>query len=407
MKILKQWWAVIVCLWRDTSSVPAEAEPMEPVEPPQQPRGFPSHIGVPDNSPVPEPVPEAEPVEPVRKPRANRRKTLANLLESLEHIEPLLMCKTLYAQNTAKTRSALMKVGPYILDPSDEAEGTRSDNVIDTQTLSTIMFVGFGRHAETDEEKWLPGEFFYAIKSPTKRNPYVSQPTRPHVAIYECGRALYDYKTNKLIWDSFYVAVGEDGKPESLLKRIHERVDVGGGSFVRVAWLEHDFVELQEGETVAEYCETLFCIAANFWARKDEQWSVSVRKNKRRMTFSVPMLETKHYFKNRNKIALTPTGKRKTIMHFVHEHERQLPNGKKTTIKEHIRGARKFFWNRFECAITSPKFHTYTSQLFDLAPEHIDKNADMDKFRDVENVAGLIAALEDDQNAETSKEAAI
>jgi hypothetical protein len=44
--------------------VPAEAEPMEPVEPPQQLRGFPSHIGVPDNSPVPEPAPEAEPLKP-------------------------------------------------------------------------------------------------------------------------------------------------------------------------------------------------------------------------------------------------------------------------------------------------------------------------------------------------------
>jgi len=44
--------------------VPAEAELMEPVEPPQQPRGFPSHIRVPDNPPVPEPAPEAEPLKP-------------------------------------------------------------------------------------------------------------------------------------------------------------------------------------------------------------------------------------------------------------------------------------------------------------------------------------------------------
>ena len=44
--------------------VSAEAEPMEPVEPPQQLRGFPSHTGVPDNPPVPEPVAEAEPLKP-------------------------------------------------------------------------------------------------------------------------------------------------------------------------------------------------------------------------------------------------------------------------------------------------------------------------------------------------------
>jgi hypothetical protein len=378
MKTLKRWWAVIVYLWRNTSSVPAEVES----------------------------------VESIRKPRVNRRKTLANLLESLEHIEPLLMCKTLYAQNTAKTRSALMKVGPYIIDreldivPSDEDEGIRSDAVTDTQTLSTIMFVGLGRHAKTDKKDWLPGEFVYAIKSPAKRNPYVSRPTRPYVAIYECGRACYDEKPNKLLWDMFFVAVGEDGRCEALKKRTHELVKISGGSFVRVAWREHDVAELKEGETVAKYCETLFCIAANFWARKDEQWAVSVRKNKRRMTFSVPVFKTKHYFKNRNKIALTPTGKRKTIMHYVHEHERELPNGKTTTIKEHIRGARKFFWNRFECAITSPKFHTYTTQAFDLEPEYIDEDADMNKFRDVENIAELIATLEDDQNAATAKEAA-
>ena len=374
MKTLKRWWAVIVYLWRNTSSMPAEAEPVEPVE-------------------------------PIRKPRVNRRETLANLLESLEHIEPLLMCKTLYAQNSAKTRSALMKVGPYIVDPSSESEGISHDTV-NAQALSTIMFVGLGRHAETDRDKWLPGEFVYAVKTP-KLNPYVSKPTRPYIAIYECGRALYDYKPNKLIWDMFYVAVGKDGKPEALRKRMHERVDVGYDSFTRVAWLEHDFADVTDGETVAAYCKTMFCIAANFWARKEKQWSVSVRKNKRRMTFSVPTFETKHYFRNRNKIALTPTGKRKTIMHYVHEHERKLPNGKTTTIKEHIRGARKFFWNHFECAITSPKFHTYTSQLFDLAPKYIEEHADMNKFRDVENVAKLIAALEDDQNAATAKERAI
>ena len=375
MKTLKRWWTAIVYLWRNTSSVPAEVEPVEPVE-------------------------------SIRKPRTNRRKTLANLLESLEHIEPLLMCKTLYAQNTAHTRAALMKVGPYIIDPSESDEGTRGDAVTDTRALSTIMFVGFGRHAETNKDDWLPGEFIYAVKTP-KRNPYVSKPTRPYVAIYECGRALYDYKPNKLIWDMFYVAVGKDGKPEALLKRTHERVDVGGGSFIRVAWREHDFAELQEGETVAEYVSTMFCLTANFWARKDEQWAVSVRKNKRRMTFSVPALETKHYFKDRNKVAVTPTGKRKTIMHYVHEHERELPNGKTTTVKEHIRGARKFFWNHFECAITSPKFHTFTTQSFDLAPKYIEEDADMNKFRDVENVAKLIATLEDDQNAATAKEAAI
>ncbi len=183
MKTLKRWWAVIVYLWRNTSSMPAEAEPVEPVE-------------------------------PIRKPRVNRRETLANLLESLEHIEPLLMCKTLYAQNSAKTRSALMKVGPYIVDPSSESEGISHDTV-NAQALSTIMFVGLGRHAETDRDKWLPGEFVYAVKTP-KLNPYVSKPTRPYIAIYECGRALYDYKPNKLIWDMFYVAVGKDGKPEAL-----------------------------------------------------------------------------------------------------------------------------------------------------------------------------------------------
>jgi hypothetical protein len=216
MKILKIWWVHLVSYFlRNVSSVPAEVEPVEPVE-------------------------------SIRKPRVNRRKTLANLLESLEHIEPLLMCKTLYAQNTAKTRSALMKVGPYILDPSSEAEGISHDTV-NAHALSTIMFVGLGRHAEADKDKWLPGEFVYAIKSPTKRNPYVSHPTRPHVAIYECGRAVYDYKPNKLIWDMFYVAVGEDGKPEALLKRTHERVDVGGGSFVRVAWQEHDFADVKDG----------------------------------------------------------------------------------------------------------------------------------------------------------------
>lgn len=328
------------------------------------------------------------------KPRKHRkhRKTLALLLESLKHIEPLLMSKTLYAQNTAHTRAALMKMGPYIIELEDD-NGIQIDTV-DTKSLSTIMFVGLGRHA-IHQEGYLPGEFIYAIKSP-KLTPYVSKPTRPYVAIYECGRACYDNKPGKLLWDMFYIAVGEDGKPEALRKRMHERVDVSGGSFVRVAWREHDIAEPRQGDTVAQYVEEIFCITANFWAEKDKGWAVSVRKNNRRMTFSVPVFETKHYFKDRNKVAVTPTGKKKTIMHYVHEHERDLPNGKTTTIKEHIRGARKFFWNNFECAITSPKFHTFTTQAFDLTPVFRD-DMDIGKDRDLQEVAKLIADLEDDQ----------
>jgi hypothetical protein len=44
--------------------VPRSPEPMEPMEPAEQPRGFSSYTGVPDNSPVPEPTPEAEPLKP-------------------------------------------------------------------------------------------------------------------------------------------------------------------------------------------------------------------------------------------------------------------------------------------------------------------------------------------------------
>lgn len=139
-----------------------------------------------------------------------------------------------------------------------------------------------------------------------------------------------------------------------------------------------------------------FVKAVLAWQRREENWSVGVKKDSVRATFSVPKELTKTFFADRIKI-VGPTGATRKIVHYVHEHERVTATGT-TTVKEHIRGLSEFAWNGYKCRVTAPKFNGRLSTEFDIPCEESEDEDDAPTpkgLMDVEELAEQLAAIEE------------
>lgn len=111
---------------------------------------------------------------------------------------------------------------------------------------------------------------------------------------------------------------------------------------------------------------SLFVAALRLWQKRDRYYQVST-KRKGRVTFCIPPGKQVAFFRNRDLDAIASDGKRKRIVHFVEAHDRALPDGRTSHVREHLRGIRRFRWKGYFVAITVPKFHI-TAYNFPLAP---------------------------------------
>ena len=360
--------------------------------------------------------------------RGGTYKTLSGLLENIDIVQERLLCKTIYSETHRKTRKALRNLGPYIPHVGSK---THTSKVMDTTKLSAIIFVALSRkNSEREKVKFkgseelvdaCPSEFIYAVKAPKRLGFDLIKPRHKSLAVYECGIAFRDPSDDKLAWTSFYSSVNKAGEVEILRQRMPKQIAIpipsgargkhtcyrkknsipssGSNVFMQMNHWGYSTIDgepIQEyWDSVEDYLRGIFCMAINFWMYKDQQWSVSIQKQGYRVTFSVPMKETKYYFKDREKTALTPTGKIKTIIHYVREHQRHV-NNKITMVKEHLRGMRKFHWHSCLCCVTAPKFHLFASQDFVAAPSDFDDSSEA--YVEIDDVAKMLANLEDHQN---------
>lgn len=263
--------------------------------------------------------------------------------------------------------------------------------------FSALIFVAYndGRNNNTD---WVYPDFAYASR--LKKLPWHAEPL-PGIA-YECGLA-FRFSSGHLFWMGFYITINpETGIVRACHELIHEPIEVPKrGSYTRKKWAVSPFASEAWGKNEDERNDALARIFANafrFWQEKDSMWSVGVRRDGRRVTFCVQPTDTKRYFKDRDKQALTSSGKRRPIIHFVNEHDREVEPGKTVKVKEHIRGLRQFYWKGYECAVTAPQFHRWTSQAFDVAPEFEEDVAEVPKdFITMDRMGAILADMEDAQ----------
>jgi len=143
----------------------------------------------------------------------------------------------------------------------------------------------------------------------------------------------------------------------------------------------------------SEFETTLRCTFRQLllWSkRRENQWSVGVRKDGHRVTFSIAPEHTSAYFADRDTV-VSVEGKPKKIIHFVREHQRV--NG--STVKAHVRGLREFDWKGYHCTVTAPKLNGAIFTAADLSPTIVDGDEDPDDFVTTEQMAAQMAAHED------------
>lgn len=365
-----------------------------------------------DAEPVREPPSQPEPRPVVlceaAKPRVKRKPavTLGALLDSLEAaFESVSLHPTEYKMTDRDTRTGLRRMGPHVANteaPMMEAERVE---VTEGTHWSALLFVSIA-HYNPDKEAVENGighaDFYYARKF-SKLPWYVEQ--KPGIG-YEFGMA-YRFGS-KLQWIYQYIVVNPKSGEVDLCKcLLLDRVQlkpVGLDVYYTrkrwgcpatesaTAWSE----SLRERERIA--CRS-FSSVFNWWQKRANRWSVSVRRAGDRVTFSVEMERTKNYFKDRDKTIVARDGKAKRIIHHVSAHERILKDGKTSPVKEHIRGIREFDWKGYHCAVTAPKFHMFNLVEFNVGAEDDEGLPRQEKMIGFAQLGKQLADLEDRQAA--------
>jgi len=82
--------------------------------------------------------------------------------------------------------------------------------------------------------------------------------------------------------------------------------------------------------------------------------------------FTIDMLRTPYFFKDRDAVFDPVTGVKKKIFHIVRTHARQLDK-KRIFIKTHFRGLREFTWGGYKILITVPGWHHADMRDFNVA----------------------------------------
>lgn len=127
-----------------------------------------------------------------------------------------------------------------------------------------------------------------------------------------------------------------------------------------------------------------------WWKRREDQWSVGVRKDGHRVTFSVAKEHTAAYFAERDTV-VNVNGKPRKIIHFVREHQRYSG----AVVKAHVRGLREFDWKGYHCVVTAPGLNGRLLTNIPITPEDVDPKEHPDEYMETDALAIAMANAED------------
>ncbi len=207
----------------------------------------------------------------------------------------------------------------------------------------------------------------------------------------------------KLFWAWCWIVITEGGVlkiPKELrqvqAEILHHKNRIRGCKSSTVfnrAWSLPVLAQAEPGEDQSIREKTMTCIFRQlliWWGGRDQQWSVGVRKNGHRVTFSIDPRHTSAYFADRD-IVVNVEGKPKKIIHFVREHTRS--NG--SHVKSHVRGLREFDWNGYHCTVTAPKLNGFLTAGFDITPVEVERTDIGQDVIEIDALAEKLAGYED------------
>lgn len=370
---------------------------------------------------TPAPAPAPAPVK-VRAPRKRAQKpaelaSMGDLLSSLEHTFDSLRLP--FGSMSWISRShviGLRKLGVHVVHPTHVPLGKLTDRTVPpSRILPAMLAVSYG-WSRSDTEAQVQTATTFAIKQTTL--PAGVSPCQGQHYLFGCGYRLgakSEVDPNKALhWVAGYITVRSDGSLylHSEIKPRRHNIPVSRPSsrrsngrqmtYTTKEWGTASLASLyqNDGRTAddgALICTSEFATAMNWWLKREENWSVSVKKEGERVTFAIPKGLTAAFFKDRIKVT-NAAGATRRIIHHVREHERDTSAGA-TTVKEHIRGLSDFDWKGYQCHVTAPRFNGSLSNVFTLAGTETENDAPTQGWVDVSKVGKMLADFEDGQRA--------
>lgn len=159
-----------------------------------------------------------------------------------------------------------------------------------------------------------------------------------------------------------------------------------------VDWAEQ---HQEEEPDVYAYLAHLFTHAANMYAAQNsEMTKIKVTKGRCCAIFSIDILRTPYFFKDRDLTVLV-NGRRKPIFHIVRAH-RRIVKGAETFVRTHFRGEKKFLWNGYGVRITVPGWHHLDLADFDAGAHHVSDDEDVKAdYLDMGDLGSRLTDFED------------
>lgn len=364
------------------------------------------------------PAPETV-AAPAVKPKATRpsrsktqvqpdAETLSDLLDGLDDSFATLQIPAIKGNWLPKADiRALHKMGVYIPTPwlleMKTAPSLSASEAL--PALASCMMVP----SKHDTESKVHPRFAFAIKAPRLPENVEQFSGTAYRFGYCVQLRQHEHDKNsppRLFWVWAWVVVGADGAlnvPRERRQMVHsithrrakEYKTPGSraSSFNTHQWVTPTaFRTDQEGQQ-EQHENFLLCVFRQlvmWWNRRADSWSVGVRKDGRRVTFSIAPQHTAAYFADRDKTAAVD-GTAKKIIHYVREHERA--NGQ--TVKAHVRGLRSFSWRSFECNVTAPNLNGVVATVCPIAPVEVPAKHEDPGMISTEDFAGMAANHED------------
>jgi hypothetical protein len=321
--------------------------------------------------------------------------TLGELLDNLDFTFDAYKMKSFTSSwLDAGSRAGLKRLGAHVPNPWQTIWYDNVDNLkVDTSKgMPAIIFVSTPHKKKKDA---VHPAYMFAIKG--KKLPWYIQ--HKEGTPYQFGMAFAD---NKLFWHCAWLVVKKDGSFEYCKERRHDSVVVKSKGKVRAEYTK--FV-LAKPTMIEEYnsdekngeliMKNSFKAIFDWWVNRNERWSVAVKKGDERVTFCVDKSLTKKYFADREKTAVTITGQKKKIIHYVKAHERMYEEGKKTVVKEHIRGVNTFDWKAYKCLVSAPEFGMTLTSTFNVASVQEEDEKPTEKLIPLSQVGTLLAKFEE------------
>ena len=304
------------------------------------------------------------------------------------------------------------RLGAYILPERSNGFGEYERDVLEPRWLELrpsfgmVLYGSRSQEVKIDKEKKFYVPFaVYFNKYRLARAPTIVQPVNSG-DVYRCT----------VYWDTFHgsrdggtptefaLNVSPSGEVHILKVLENKNIKVrakkgkGRGSTFTVpqrSWGVPSFFEdwaEENGKDVQSFLASIFIQTANAQiAAADSMIKVSAYKGRLAAIFSVNVLRTPYFFKDRD-LCVDHKGNKKKIFHIVRTHVRKTGS----VVRTHFRGIREFNWEGYKIKITVPGWHhvnTHNLNIGATDEEHIENSKD---YIDMAALGKTLKGLEED-----------